>query len=177
MAATDHAQNIKKDTREWITLALLELLRSKKLAELTISELVKKAGVSRMAFYRNYDSLEQVLEEHYEPKFADIFNKIASQPNHEEKLAALTRFFQTVSPDFRAAIAAGYTDLLYQLFKSHIAHFYDELIPFPDWTSVKRNYWIQFMSAGVFEVWMTWIRGGQQETLAEMSALIRLFHN
>lgn len=30
MAATDHAQLIKKDTREWITIALLELLRTKK---------------------------------------------------------------------------------------------------------------------------------------------------
>ncbi|WP_405105469.1 TetR/AcrR family transcriptional regulator [Paenibacillus sp. FSL K6-1217] len=176
MAATDHAQLIKKDTREWITLAMLELLRTKKMPELTISELVRKAGVSRMAFYRNYDSLEQVLVEYYEPKFADIFYKIAHKKNNEQKLTDLTRFFLTFSDDFRLAIEGNFTGLLYQSFKKHITQFYDELIPFPDWTGARREYWIHFMSAGVFEIWMMWIRNGQQETLEEISALIRLFH-
>jgi AcrR family transcriptional regulator len=176
MAATDHAQSIKKDTREWITLALLELLRTHKLSTLTISEVVKKAGVSRMAFYRNFDSLEQVLLEYYEPKFADIFHKIAFQTSHEQKLADLTNFFVALSDDFKMAIGSQYIDVLYHIFKHHIAQFYDELIPFPDWTGAKRNYWIQFMSAGVFEIWITWIKNGQKETLEEISALIRLFH-
>ncbi|KAF6627402.1 MULTISPECIES: TetR/AcrR family transcriptional regulator [Paenibacillus] len=176
MAATDHAQIIKKDTKEWITIALLELLRTKRISELTISELVRKAGVSRMAFYRNYESLEQVLVEYYEPKFADIFNKIANKKNHEQKITDLTNFFLTFSDDFRLAIESDYTGLLYQIFKNHITQFYDELIPFPDWTGAKRNYWIHFMSAGVFEIWVMWIKNGQQETIEEISALIRLFH-
>ncbi|WP_218032368.1 TetR/AcrR family transcriptional regulator [Paenibacillus glycanilyticus] len=62
MAATEHAQNIKKDTKEWIALALLELLKTNRLSKLTVSEVVKKAGVSRMGFYRNYENLEQVLK-------------------------------------------------------------------------------------------------------------------
>ncbi|MGG6310511.1 TetR/AcrR family transcriptional regulator [Paenibacillus macerans] len=176
MAATDHAQNIKKDTKEWITLALLELLQTKKLSKLTISEVVKKAGVSRMAFYRNFKSLEQVLEEYYEPKFADIFHKIAFQSSHEQKITDLTNFFLALSTDFQMAIEGDYTELLYQIFKYHITQFYDEMIPFPDWTGAKRNYWIHFMSAGVFEVWVMWIKNGQKETLEEISALIRLFH-
>ncbi|WP_238655611.1 TetR/AcrR family transcriptional regulator [Paenibacillus piscarius] len=176
MAATDHAQLIKKDTREWITIALLELLQTKKLSEVTISELVRKAGVSRMAFYRNYDSLEQVVTGYYEPKFADIFYKIAHKPNHEQKIADLTRFFHSFSADFRLAIEGNFTGLLYQIFKHHITQFYDELIPFPDWTGARREYWIHFMSAGVFEIWIMWIKNGQQETLEEISALIRLFH-
>lgn len=176
MAATEHAQIIKKDTKEWITIALLELLKTKQLSKLNISEVVKKAGVSRMAFYRNYESLEQVLKEYYEPKFADIFNKIAFQSNHEQKIIDLTNFFLALSDDFHLAIEGDYTDLLYQIFKYHIAQFYDEMNPFPDWKGTKRNYWNHFMSAGVFEVWVTWIKNGQKETLEEISALIRLFH-
>ncbi|GGA34278.1 TetR/AcrR family transcriptional regulator [Paenibacillus physcomitrellae] len=176
MAATDHAQLIKKDTKEWITIALLELLQSKKLSKLTVSEVVKKAGVSRMAFYRNFESLEQVLEVYYEPKFADIFNKIAFKISHEQKIKDLTEFFLALSKDFQMAIAADYIGLLYQIFKHHITQFYDELVPFPDWTGARRNYWIHFMSAGVFEIWVTWIKNGQKESIAEISALIRLFH-
>lgn len=80
---------------------MLELLRTNRISELKISELVRTAGVSRMAFYRNYESLKQVLMEYYEPKFADIFNKIANKKNHEQKIRDLTSFFLTFSDDFR----------------------------------------------------------------------------
>jgi hypothetical protein len=32
------------------------------------------------------------------------------------------------------------------------------------------------MSAGIFEVWLTWIQTGQKESLAEMTQLIKAFH-
>ena len=49
-------------TREAIETALLQLLEKKELAKISISELVKRAGVSRAAFYRNYDSKEEILQ-------------------------------------------------------------------------------------------------------------------
>lgn len=176
MAATEHSQNIKKDTREWITLALLELIKTNKLPKLSISEVVKKAGVSRMAFYRNFESLEQVLEEYFEPIYADIFSKTTLQTNHEQKITDLTKFFDEHSGDFQLAIESEYIQVLYKIFKIHIARLYDKIVPFPDWTGAKRSYWIDFMSAGVFEVWVTWIKNGQKESLEEISALLRLFH-
>ncbi|SET25573.1 TetR/AcrR family transcriptional regulator [Paenibacillus sp. NFR01] len=174
MAATEHAQNLKKDTREWITTALLELLQTKQLSKLSVSEVVQKAGVSRMAFYRNFESLDHVLREYYEPKYADIFHKIAFKTSHEQKIEDLTNFFS--NNVFQTAIKGDYVGLLYQMFKHHIAKFYDEIIPFSDWTGAKRSYWIDFMSAGVFEIWVMWIKNGQKESLEEISALIRLFH-
>lgn len=53
-------------TRESIETALLFLLEKKDMAQISISELVKKAGVSRNAFYRNYKSKEEILELAYE---------------------------------------------------------------------------------------------------------------
>ena len=47
-----------------LTKALLLLLKKKKLNEITISELCKKAGLSRLSFYRNYDSMEEIIREH-----------------------------------------------------------------------------------------------------------------
>ena len=49
-------------TREALETALLLLLEKKTLSQITISELVAKAGVSRNAFYRNYKSKEAILE-------------------------------------------------------------------------------------------------------------------
>lgn len=49
-------------TREALETALLALLESKELASISISELVKRAGVSRNAYYRNYKSKEAIFE-------------------------------------------------------------------------------------------------------------------
>lgn len=53
-------------TRESLETALLFLLKGKDMKQISISELVKKAGVSRNAFYRNYKSKEEILEDAYE---------------------------------------------------------------------------------------------------------------
>ncbi|HGK7337059.1 TPA: TetR/AcrR family transcriptional regulator [Streptococcus suis] len=53
-------------TKESIETALLFLLEKKELKQISVSELVRKAGVSRNAFYRNYKSKEEILEDYYE---------------------------------------------------------------------------------------------------------------
>ena len=50
-------------TRECLRTALLVLMEEKPLEEISITELVARAGVSRSAFYRNYQRKEDVLEE------------------------------------------------------------------------------------------------------------------
>lgn len=47
-----------------LTKALLSLLEEKKLNEITISELCNRADLSRLSFYRNYSSMEQIIKEH-----------------------------------------------------------------------------------------------------------------
>jgi len=43
--------------------ALLELYRKKPMAEITVQELCKKAGVARSTFYRRYNNITELLEE------------------------------------------------------------------------------------------------------------------
>ncbi len=50
--------------RECILEALLKLIKIKPLSSITITELTKLAGVSRMTFYRNYESKEEVFISH-----------------------------------------------------------------------------------------------------------------
>ena len=59
-------------TRESIEISLLQLLEKKDLKKITISELVQRAGVSRAAFYRNYDSKEEILESIFQSSIAKI---------------------------------------------------------------------------------------------------------
>lgn len=64
-------------TRESLEISLLQLLEKKELAKITISELVHRAGVSRAAFYRNYSSKEQILEEVFGKTVHNMMEKLS----------------------------------------------------------------------------------------------------
>ena len=53
----------KKITRESIVTALILLFAEKPYEKITVTEIVKKAGVSRTAFYRNYQTKDDVVKE------------------------------------------------------------------------------------------------------------------
>ena len=44
-----------------LTEALLKLMEKKPFNEINVSELCEKAGVARASFYRNYDSMQEIL--------------------------------------------------------------------------------------------------------------------
>ena len=50
-------------TRACLFEALLMLMKKKPFEEITVSELVLRAGVSRTTFYRNYSSIDQIIRE------------------------------------------------------------------------------------------------------------------
>lgn len=59
-------------TKEWIFNALMILMQTKNLNNISITEVCTKAGVSRMGFYRNYNIIEDVIVERIDQVFADF---------------------------------------------------------------------------------------------------------
>ena len=59
-------------TIESIQKAMIQLLQENEFQKITILDIVKKAGVSRTAFYRNYSSKEQVLQSIIHDRFAEV---------------------------------------------------------------------------------------------------------
>ena len=51
-----------KSTKEGIQKALYELLRTKTLDEITVTELVEQCGISRQAFYYHFSDLYAVVD-------------------------------------------------------------------------------------------------------------------
>ena len=68
-------------TREAIRTSLLLLMEQKDFESITISELVKRAGVSRQSFYRNYTSKEDIVVE-IEEKILESFAESLNDPKY-----------------------------------------------------------------------------------------------
>ena len=164
MAATEHAQAVKKDTKEFITTAMLQLLAKEKLSALTVSQVCSRAGVSRMAFYRNFEGLEQILYEYYQPKIAAVFKMLRQNPEESVKFDYQLRFFNTVRDFLLLSYERGFEPIIMRAFTEEMEKFY---------AADGDEYWTAFMSAGVYAIWRKWLLEGQQKPLEEIMEFLK----
>ncbi len=59
-----------------ITDAMFELLKTKELSQITVTELIRKAGVCRASFYRNFYLTEDVIRQYGTTLYAEINRRI-----------------------------------------------------------------------------------------------------
>lgn len=172
MAATKHAQQIKQDSQEYLTTALLQLLQTTDLNDIKISQLVTRAGVSRMAFYRNFETLEDVLVAYFEPEIRQIFDEVLNHVTATEKLQRLSEFLEEFGAALKLSIQRHYEPIIRQIFFANMQRFYESETTLQQVPPAKRRYWIGFMSAGIYEIWREWLLDEQQDTLEDLHQLI-----
>ncbi len=73
-------EEINRITKDSIQEALVYLLSKKDINDISVTEIVNKAGVSRTAYYRNYQSKEDILKDFS----MNVFNLIFSQLDRED---------------------------------------------------------------------------------------------
>lgn len=172
MAATNHAQAIKKDSQTYLTTALLQLLRTHDLDTITVTQVVKRAGVSRMAFYRNFTTLEDLLSTYFAPAIAARFQDVLQHVPANQKLLAMGQFFSDFAPTLRLAEQRGFENIIQQLFNTNMTNYYQATMANGTLTAVQLKYWTRFMSAGVYAIWREWLLGGQLEPLTMIHELL-----
>ena len=90
-------------TRESICSALLEIITTKEFSDISISEIVRRAGVSRQSFYRNYTSKEDIVLE-IEHAFQDKLSEKMNDPVYTENPRLwFLDFFSTLRTNRTAA--------------------------------------------------------------------------
>lgn len=70
-----------------IVQALMELMNEKDYSDISVSEIVLRAGVSRVSYYRNYNSKEAILMERLE----NLMTRFSSEMNNLQKNTPMRR--------------------------------------------------------------------------------------
>ena len=99
---------------ESLTQSLLQLMEKKPLAQINVSELCSRAGVGRVSFYRNYESMEEILVYYLKKCTDDWWIEFSKKPNEE--------FYATFWPELLAEYRKNENliKLLYQNNASHL---------------------------------------------------------
>lgn len=150
--------------RESIETALIQLMEKKPFGEITISEIVEKAGVSRVSYYRNYYYKEDVL-------FAKMDKiAIAWKSDGKDTIADLGEriidLFEMERPVLAVIYKNNLEHLMYRLIRKHCG--LEE--------KIDNNFQAYFLSmfAGMFFGWCDeWVKRGMTETPEQIKAVLK----
>lgn len=83
----------KSRVQEYITGAMFELLEKKDYTHITVQDLVDRAGVCRASFYRNYFTMDEVIDRFLDGVFTEAYPREAMSPANVEE--CIRHFFKT----------------------------------------------------------------------------------
>lgn len=108
--------------------ALIKLMEKKPYKEITITDITKKAGVSRMAYYRNYQDKDDILINHFKKMVSSLTEKIKEKADISQKeyWRVLVRM-NCEDPVFEYVIKAGLFEKTFNIQLDFVIHIYQSI--------------------------------------------------
>ena len=153
--------------KEALVIALIQLMHHKNIKQITIQELVKKAGVGRSSFYRHFDSKEDILS--YRINQLIDTTKFDLNPYTDKHLRSymITQFrLWKNNKDF--IIVLKKNNLLYLLFKQTSLSAKNNINAFHLY---KNPYQAVFFSSAAIRVIIQWIENNFKESEEELTEI------
>lgn len=165
--------NEQKNTwvKRQITAALLNLLKEKKLADISVSELTEMAGVGRVSFYRNYQTKEDILRAESDRLIQEWGKLYEANPESapETLFPSLFDFYREHRDFYTTLYEAGMSTIMMDTIISTI-----QITPeMPNLEAYMKSFW----AYGIYGWMLEWIKRGMQESGSELIGLFQLTHN
>ena len=162
-----------KRRRESVTAiekAFVELLQTRDLKDVTVSDLCKLTGLNRSTFYANFldvydlaDKVREKLEEDFAAHFAA--NAKHAYPGTDGALRMFTHIYEN-QLFYKTYFKLGYDE-------AHQVMIYDAGRAESDFHGEHIDYHIEFFRAGLNAIIKRWMNNGCKESPEEMAAIIK----
>ncbi len=113
-------------SKESIRIALFELLKKKRIYDITVTELCEKAGITRRTFYRHYSNLYNILDESFWLIVED-FREESKWPTYRERIYDYFLKWQSYREYFLIMHKNGLSDYLTKMFVISIREDWPEI--------------------------------------------------
>ena len=154
-------------TKECIQSALIVLMSEKPFDKIAITEIVKRSGVSRTAFYRNFSSKEEVLAQLSAQIWGDINQMVLSAIQDEDPHQLYCQMFQLIRDtrkDLDVMLKAGLYRSGYLDIDTYVKNQYPHLAPMTRYAVV--GWW-----GALQDIIKSWYLGGMREEIRDMADL------
>lgn len=158
----------RRESVEKIEKAFVELLQSKELDEITVSEICKLTGLNRSTFYANFldtydlaDKLRKTLENEFSSLFADY-------DYFSERTGALKMFTHIKENQL---FYKTYFKLCYD--STHLISVYDTKRAEKELDNKNIKYHIEFFRNGLNAIIKLWLSEGCKESPEQMAEILK----
>ena len=152
--------------KECIATALFKLMKEKKYEDITITDIANTAGVSRVTYYRNFYSKDDIII-HYLDELGYQFQQETKHlhPATEPHACALSLFRYWLR----------YSDVLLCLYEARLGymlldHLNQPISQFA--VTTREKYEACFFVGSMHNMLVEWIKGGTKETPEEMADIV-----
>ena len=159
----------RKESRKTIEKVFVELLQSRDLNKISVSDICKQAGLNRTTFYANYTDiygLADSIRERLESNLSDLYQEEVTTGVNSNDYLKLFRHIQQNQIFYRTYFKLGY-DENYKIVTYDIElakkHFQGRFI----------NYHMEFFKSGLTKIIKLWLQNGCQETPEEMFEIVK----
>ena len=159
----------KKESRERIEKVFIELLQTKEVNKISVSDICKKAGLNRTTFYANYTDiygLADAIRDKLENDVSDLYKEEITQGFNSNDYLKLFRHIKENQIFYRTYFKLGY-DNNYKIIRydSSLAceHFQNKLV----------EYHMEFFKAGITQIIKLWLKNGCKESPEDMFEIIK----
>jgi AcrR family transcriptional regulator len=160
--------------KDCIFQALIFLMETKSFHDITISDITRKAGVSRMAYYRNYNSKESIISDYLDRCFAIYLEEVRDLTEMDTYLFAKTFFsyFKMEHVLIESLIRSKLSFLLLERLDTYIQVVFNKVVREEDLIGRHSRYMQYFFTGGLYKLLVEWVSSGMIESEEEMAQLI-----
>lgn len=158
----------RKESREKIEKVFVELLQSKELSQIRVSDICKLAHLNRTTFYANYTDiygLADAIRDRLENALSDIYQEETDSGTNSNNYLKLFQHIQQNQIFYRTYFKLGYDDN-YKIAAYDTAlakkYFQDRFI----------HYHMEFFKSGLTKIIKLWLQNGCRETPEEMVEIL-----
>ena len=149
-------------TKKNISLALYALLLRKPYEEITVSDICRKAGISRVSFYHYHDKKDDILVQFSDEKFAEFFDDFTKleKMTFEDLIVELFRFLKRNSRQLTILRYANKENILLEQFHSYGRYLFSNTLTSNLLKDKDNPFRLPFLVGGLFQVIMSWLDEG-----------------
>ena len=159
----------RRESIERIKKVFIELLQTKELHEITVSDICKRCELNRSTFYANYADIYELADkvrEELEKEVNLLYEAERTQSFNSNDYLRLFRHIKENQLFYRTYFKLGY-DNQFKL------RYYDTHQAKKDFDNQYIEYHIEFFRSGFNAIVKKWLAGGWKETPEEMDEIIR----
>ena len=154
----------RKESIEKIERAFINMLQTKEIVQISVTDICKEAGLNRSTFYANFIDIYD-LSDKIRDKLEKDFNKQFKNVSNRDALTMFRHIYEN-QLFYKTYFKLGYDE-------RHKAYIYDISRAKTDFNGNHIEYHIEFFRNGLNSIIKMWLNNGCKETPEEMAEILK----